>query len=68
MLKLNLFARISGASVGFLLLCGGCGHSEVHNPVYTGPEPVDYETLAVIHRGLQDAAFHRRFILIEEDE
>lgn len=49
-----------------LVLLAGCGHGPTHHPVYTGPEPVSYETLATIHRGLQEAAFHRRFILIEE--
>lgn len=50
-----------------LFLLAGC-HSPVHNPVYTGPGPVDYETMVTIHHGLQEAAFHRRFILIEEKE
>jgi hypothetical protein len=48
-----------------LLLLAGC-HSPMHSPVYTGPQPVSYETLATIHRGLQQAAFHRRYVLIEE--
>ncbi len=50
-----------------LALLAGCGHGPVHHPIYTGPGPVSYETLAQIHRGLQDAAFYRRFILIEDE-
>lgn len=48
-----------------IVLFTGC-HSPMHNPVYTGPGPVDYDAMVVIHKGLQDAAFHRRYILIEE--
>ena len=52
--------------VVLLVLLAGC-HSPMHNPVYTGPGPVDYEAMVLIHKGLQDAAFHRRYILIEEE-
>lgn len=48
-----------------VLLLAGCGHSTGYNSITHRPDPVSYETLAQIHRGLEQAAFHRRFILIE---
>ncbi len=52
--------------IALLVLLAGCGHGPVHNPVHYGHTgPVNYEAMVLIHKGLQQAAFHRRFILIE---
>lgn len=52
----------------FMVLVAGC-HGPVHNPVHYGHTgPVDYETMVLIHKGLQQAAFNRQYIQIEEEQ